>query len=244
MNYINLSIIFLCFYLHITLIISFQLNPLSISNFHKKSHSFQIQALKYDPIDYITVTVKKPLGISLEEIVPNEKKGVYVVDIKDGNIKSLKVIRKGYHLIEVNDMDVRQMDFDTVMNILIDIDNEKDMKLTFIDSNDIYKGKANIRVKLPNGDEKLVTCLKGQTLRNVLMDNNVEVYSSTSKFTNCNGGGQCATCTVRVMNNEFWEPRAEFEAKKLKKYDEFARLSCNTVVEGDCVVDIQPKKTI
>lgn len=47
---------------------------------------------------------------------------------------------------------------------------------------------------------------------------------------------------VQVQDNEFWEQRPDFEAKKLKKYDEKCRLSCNTIIEGDCKVIIQPMK--
>ena len=70
-----------------------------------------------------------------------------------------------------------------------------------------------------------------------------QLLSSLYSFIgNCGGGGTCGTCVVQVQDNEFWEQRPDFEAKKLKKYDEKCRLSCNTIIEGDCKVIIQPMK--
>ena len=46
-----------------------------------------------------------------------------------------------------------------------------------------------------------------------------------------------------MIDNPDWERRPDFEDKKLKKYDQTARLSCNTVVEGDCTVICGLQKT-
>lgn len=37
-----------------------------------------------------------------------------------------------------------------------------------------------------------------------------------NQMTNCNGGGQCGTCVVQVVEAEGWDPRSEWEAGKLK----------------------------
>jgi ferredoxin len=61
-------------------------------------------------------------------------------------------------------------------------------------------------------------------------------------MTNCGGGGSCGTCVVNVSNNPDWEVRAEWEGKRLKKYGKESRLSCQTVIEGDCSIEIKPNK--
>lgn len=38
--------------------------------------------------------------------------------------------------------------------------------------------------------------------------------------------------------------RPQFEALRLKKYSGKARLACNTIVEGDCKVQLKPKKIL
>lgn len=39
---------------------------------------------------------------------------------------------------------------------------------------------------------------------------------TTRQMTNCNGGGQCGTCAVQVDQADGWDPRSDWEAKKLK----------------------------
>ena len=56
------------------------------------------------------------------------------------------------------------------------------------------------------------------------------------------GGGSCGTCVVSVLDNADWEERPNFEAQRLKKYPAKARLSCNTVIEGDATVIVNPPK--
>lgn len=86
-----------------------------------------------------------------------------------------------------------------------------------------------------------IKCLKGQSLRDVLLGSGLDVYGGKAKLTNCGGGGVCGTCGVGVIAED-WEERPAFEAQKLKKYDSTCRLSCNTKVEGDCEVIISPPK--
>ena len=46
---------------------------------------------------------------------------------------------------------------------------------------------------------------------------------------------------MSITENEFWDT-PEYEKQKLKRYDATARLSCSTIIEGDCDVEIQPEK--
>lgn len=81
------------------------------------------------------------------------------------------------------------------------------------------------------------------TLRGELLGNKIEVYQGKSRLTNCGGGRTCGTCAVRVVDNEFWDPTPEVDTLRLKKLnDPTARLSCNTIIEGDCTVYTLPQK--
>jgi len=200
-------------------------------------------AKKYDPETFVKVELKKPMGLSLEEVSATEKRGVYVLEVKEGsNAKQTQKVFKGQLLLEVNGEDVRYKSFDEVMDTLSTTPGDS-VKLVFVDPRFVYKGSATVTVKMPNGETKVViNTLKGQLLRPLLLDANVDLYAGASKLTNCGGGGSCGTCVVSVVDNEDWEQRPDFEAKKLKKYDTTARLSCNTVIEGDATVLIAPLK--
>eukprot|EP01041_Mallomonas_annulata_P004426 gene4426-8814_t len=213
----------------LTLNICTSFSPLPFLTLNKLS----LKSLKYDPSSFIEVSISKPLGLVLEEVELNKKKGVYVGDCAPGGkAAAVKTIYPGLFLIEVNGINVKSYDFDSVMDILINAPLDQNIKLVFVDPRSVEKGPANINVKLPDGRTALVSCLKGQNLREVLLGANIDVYDMKGKLTNCSGGGQCGTCVVEVTAKD-WEDRPEFETRKLKKYSPNARLSCNTIVEGD-----------
>ena len=138
---------------------------------------------------------------------------------------------------------MKNLDFDSIIDEITSKPEDQDINMAFIDFKDVYKGPAKLTVRRPDGNTITVSCLKGQSLRTVLTGVGIDVYNGKAKITNCGGGGICGTCVVSVIPpvND-WEPRPAFEAKKLRRYDEFARLSCNTIVEGDCEVIVSPPK--
>jgi ferredoxin len=148
----------------------------------------------------------------------------------------------GLFLVSINGKDVKTKDFDSILDTIRAAPENKPLELVFVDPRDVFKGPAFIDVKTPDGKVVKVKSLKGQRLLNCMRDNKIEVYPNANRFTNCGGAGQCGTCAVLVTNNEDWDERPEFEALRLKKYPASARLSCNTVIEGDCTVTIQPPK--
>jgi ferredoxin len=206
-----------------------------------KSRIPSLCALKYDPAAFVRVAVTKPLGISLQEVEENRDGGVFVEEIDDGTVKKTQKVKKGDYLVEVNGIDVRRMNFDQVIDILVSIPESQPIDMVFIEAKNIFKGAAVLNVKTATGT-KSIKSLKGLNLRRVLLDNGVDVYGVKGKLTNCGGGGSCGTCAVRVTDNDYWEQRPDFEALRLKKYDANARLSCNTIIEGDCTVEIEPPK--
>jgi ferredoxin len=56
-----------------------------------------------------------------------------------------------------------------------------------------------VPVTVVDGDsEQRLSVERGQTLRDALLDNDLDVYGTLSKYANCGGRGLCATCTVEV----------------------------------------------
>lgn len=45
---------------------------------------FKLLALKFDPETFISVSLVKPFGLTLEEVEENGKQGVLVDEVKDG----------------------------------------------------------------------------------------------------------------------------------------------------------------
>lgn len=143
--------------------------------------------------------------------------------------------------MQVNGVDVKRKGFDAVLDLLIKAPENKPLNLVFMSPSNIFKGEAIISVSSPSGN-KVIKSLKGLNLRRVLLDNKFPVYDMKGSMVNCGGSGSCGTCAVNVKDNKDWESRPDFESARLKKYDTSARLSCNTIIEGDCTVELQPPK--
>ena len=209
------------------------------SSFAVFSKSTRLLAAKFDPADYITVSVSKPLGLSLEEVAENEKRGVVVEGMDDGgSAKANGKIKPGLFLVSVNGFDTKFEDFDTILDKIKSAPSP--LELTFIEPKNVWKGPATITVTTPDGKTVTVKALKGQNMRTVLQGTGIVIYSSKNTYTNCGGAGNCGTCGVLVTDNADWEPRQKFEELRLKKFPSTARLSCMTDVEGDCKVEVLP----
>ncbi|KAF8025613.1 hypothetical protein BT93_F2451 [Corymbia citriodora subsp. variegata] len=89
-------------------------------------------------------------------------------------------------------------------------------------------------VLLPDGtpDVHLRTACGGQKLRDIMLDNNIELYGPYGRpLLNCAGGGTCATCMVEVVQGkELLSPVTDKEKEKLKKKPKNYRLACQTTV--------------
>ncbi len=80
----------------------------------------------------------------------------------------------------------------------------------------------------------------GANLRQVALDNGIEVYQGVDKVANCRGRGLCGTCRMEVSPERSASPRTKAELKQIKFGPD--RLSCQTQIHGDCTVTtkIQP----
>ncbi|KAJ1428065.1 hypothetical protein B484DRAFT_329707 [Ochromonadaceae sp. CCMP2298] len=207
-----------------------------------KLYSSPLYAKKFDPVNFVKITATKPLGITLVENEEGGDLGVCIDEINDGSIKASGSANRGLYLLTINEVDVRFARFDDVMDVLIGAPADKPLDLVFVDPRYVMKGKALLTVVKPDRSEITVEALKGQNLRQILGGAGVEIYEGKSKMTNCGGTGTCGTCAVLVTDNEFWEKRPTMESRRLKKYSENARLACNTIIEGDCRVVLNPVK--
>lgn len=85
---------------------------------------------------------------------------------------------------------------------------------------------------------KTITCPKGANLRQVLLDNGIDLYNGPASAINCHGLGTCGTCAVRV-NGEL-SPMGPREKIRLSipphSPDSGLRLACRVRVLGNVSV--------
>ncbi len=214
-----------------------------VKNIHRTSESSRsaLYAKKFDPATFVEATISKPLGIDLVEVEMDAPRGVMIGDLNpDGNAKKSGQIAKGLFLVAINGIDTKYKTFDEILDVIGAADET--VQLTCVAPNDVFKGKAMLTVNTQDGQTLNVECLKGQMMRDVLLGAGIEVYQGAEKLTNCGGGVSCGKCVVNVTEDADWEERTVQEDKRLKKFAPTARLSCNTPVEGDCVVEVKPPK--
>ncbi|HRJ29047.1 MAG TPA: 2Fe-2S iron-sulfur cluster-binding protein [Cyclobacteriaceae bacterium] len=85
---------------------------------------------------------------------------------------------------------------------------------------------------------KLLECIQGATLRNVILNHDLTVHTDKAHYINCRGFGTCGTCAVKltgpaspVTKKEKW--RLNFYPHKIENG---LRLACQVKVEGDIEV--------
>lgn len=76
------------------------------------------------------------------------------------------------------------------------------------------------------------TAISGEKLlRNIMLDNNIDLYATYGKVMNCGGGGSCGTCIVEIIDGkDLLNERTNTELRYLKKKPESWRLACQTIV--------------
>jgi ferredoxin len=81
----------------------------------------------------------------------------------------------------------------------------------------------------------------GANLRLKALENNVDIYKTWGKLTNCGGYGQCGTCIVEIVEGiENLSPKTAFEERKLKNKPSTYRLACQALVNGPVSVKTKP----
>ena len=132
---------------------------------HDRSTLTRHSAAKFDPSDFITVSLKKPLGISLEEVEENKKRGVTIDGLDDGgSAKANGKIYAGLFLVSVNGMDTKYEDFDTILNAIKSAPEGKPLDLVFIPPGRVFKGPATLSVTKLDGSKLTIQTFKGRSL--------------------------------------------------------------------------------
>jgi ferredoxin len=85
---------------------------------------------------------------------------------------------------------------------------------------------------------KNFTCETGANLRQVLMDNGIDLYNGNARIINCMGIGTCGTCAVQI-DGEVSAPNWKDIARRSlppHQRSQNLRLACQTQVLGDITV--------
>lgn len=87
-----------------------------------------------------------------------------------------------------------------------------------------------------------IECERGDTLRDVLIAAGLSPHNGHATAFNCRGHGSCGTCAVRVGGAVSGHTARERARLRVPPHDLDAglRLSCQTTVEGDVVVEKFP----
>jgi len=185
----------------------------------------------------VSVTLTKPLGMMLEERDPA---GVFVADLVEGGSAAASgEVKKGDVLVAVGELDVSSASFDEVMETLIAAPEELELALLRTPPPPPEPEPTTARLTF-DGEE--VEVMTGQVLRTALLDNKASLYSMMGLMKSCGGAGQCAACIVDVVDGaENLSPETPTEQARLKKKPSSYRMACQTLVEGDVSVKLQPK---
>lgn len=93
----------------------------------------------------------------------------------------------------------------------------------------------------PQEQIQILTGPAGCNVREVLINNNINVYQSITRWTNCKGKQLCGTCIVNVTEGSLQTNRKSMdEASTLRENPESYRLSCITFAYGDITVETFP----
>lgn len=88
---------------------------------------------------------------------------------------------------------------------------------------------------------KVITAEKGANLRQTLVDNEINVYQSFTRWTNCKGKQLCGTCIVNIKEGSMNTNRKSMdEGSTLRENPDSYRLSCVTFAYGDVTVETFP----
>jgi ferredoxin len=93
----------------------------------------------------------------------------------------------------------------------------------------------------PNESTQTLTAPAGVNLRQLCVDNNINVYQSLTRWTNCKGKQLCGTCIVNVKDGGKNTNRKSMdEESTLRENPDGYRLSCVTFAYGDVTVETLP----
>lgn len=97
-------------------------------------------------------------------------------------------------------------------------------------------------------EKKVIECAEGANLRQVALQNSVELYPGMKRIFNCHGFGHCGECRVHVLKGmENLSPKGLKEKFRIAVswfkfgHEHEVRLACQAKVQGDVEVFTQPE---
>ena len=210
--------------------------------FPSKARVGLVMAATESATDTLALSLPKPLGLILEENEEGKSEGVYVSDFgESGSALEYAEQLKGASLTTVQGNDVRRLDFDTVMDTIINSPETVDLEFTVSlkDPIEAYAVGTAVTIKVLQDDKEdlSIEAKVGDNLRQVMIDAGVEVYQGMKqKLGNCGGGGSCTFCAVDFIECDGWAERSEYEDQRLAKLSPTARLACLNSIQGPATV--------
>jgi len=83
---------------------------------------------------------------------------------------------------------------------------------------------------------------RGTNLRQVALDNKIDLYAFPNNLLNCHGRGMCGTCRVKVADHRALSPRTYQDETKLGWEGKSYRLACQSQVLEDVSVITNPRR--
>jgi hypothetical protein len=162
--------------------------------------------------ELLALELEKPLGLILEEVEEGAPKGVFVLELsEDGSAAAseYKDTLLGLRIATVMGEDVTSLAFDDVMDKLINAPSPVALQLilkgTVEEAEDPFPvgTLVTIAVLEEGKPQTSIEAKVGDNLRQVLLDNNIEVYKGLKKkLGNCGGGGQVSLWRMLLLSYE------------------------------------------
>lgn len=215
----------------------------NIPNHFGVRRSIALSSQIADEAEVVSLSLKKPLGIFLEEAVDGQPNGVLVKEVgSDGSAADYCEQITGAKLAKIGGQDVTGLLFDDVMATLRNAPDTVDLEFLIKRRKTYSIGTpVTITVKQPDKGDLVIEAKVGDNLRAVLLENGFEVYQGIKqKLGNCGGGGQCTFCAMDFLESDGWDARSEYEENKLKK-NPMARLACLNNIQGPATLQKAPR---
>jgi ferredoxin len=100
------------------------------------------------------------------------------------------------------------------------------------------KGSASTSITT----QRIIQTKKGVNVHKVLIDNDINVYQSLTRWTNCKGKQLCGTCIINIINGApNTNQKSLDKISTMRENPESYRLSCITFAYGDLTVETFPQ---
>ena len=198
----------------------------------------------------ISYTVELPKRAGLSWGSDLSFRWIYVLDIEPmGEASQTGMIQKGDYIIGVGNTSTLAQDFDFVLFTLAKQEDAKFNYTFFRGTKEQLTGSkvpkpseitVTVKVLQDGKPDVILKCPGGTNLRQLLIDNGINVYRSLTRWTNCSGKQLCGACTVEILDGvKSCTRRCSVEEAVLGEIAESYRMSCITSLYGDITVRIQ-----